>query len=495
MFSLVEESKTSSSHPRVETSGTCLRIAENTCIIVANQCGGQSMNPFLLLFFVTGSAFSVVLGLFSISSLTERKRRAALIGALLFAVFASIWFGLLLIFHPDDYILAAGIILLAVPAISFFMPIGKTKAEKISSIDEKVDERDTIFARAQYRPGTEEYDAYYRERPEKKETDDRIRSLPELLSPGGQYYHPLRSEYVASLFGLEERLITHVDGAVNFNTQRIDPAEMSGILKKLALHLGADEVGIGRLNPYYVYSHVGRGPERWGAEIKNKHPYAIAFAVEMDYAHVEQAPGIGISEETALQYLNLQRMSIVLAEYIRHLGYQARAHVSGSNYQIMLPPVANDAGLGEVGRLGYLISPRFGARIRLGAVTTEIPLVPDKPIQFGVHDFCERCRKCAVNCPPGAIPYSSKTMIRGVEKWQLHIDKCYRYWRVIGTDCGLCMKVCPFSHPDRLVHNILRAGVKRSSFARLVSVYGDDLFYGKRVTCHEIQTKGNSQSI
>jgi ferredoxin len=78
-------------------------------------------------------------------------------------------------------------------------------------------------------------------------------------------------------------------------------------------------------------------------------------------------------------------------------------------------------------------------------------------------------------------------MVRGVEKWQLDIEKCYHYWRVIGTDCGLCMKVCPFSHPDNLIHNILRAGIKRSSFARSVSLLGDGLFYGKEVAIRGVQ--------
>ncbi|MGB2697504.1 MAG: reductive dehalogenase, partial [Candidatus Zixiibacteriota bacterium] len=365
--------------------------------------------------------------------------------------------------------------------ILFFLPIGKNKSLKITNITEWVDERDVIFSRAQYKPGTEHYQIYYKIRPEKKKIDDKIRRLPELLAPGVKYYDPLRSEYVRSQFDIEESLVTQVDGSVTPDKHPVDPEEMSRILKNLTLHLGANEVGIAKLNPAYVYSHVGRGPEPWGKEIKNDHPYAIAFTVEMDYSKVEEAPKIGITEETALQYLNAQRISIMLAQYIRKLGYGARAHISGSNYQIMLPPVANDAGLGELGRLGYLISPRFGARIRLGAVTTEIPLVPDKPITFGVQDFCEKCKKCAVNCPPDAIPDGDKTTIRCVEKWQLDIEKCYHFWRVIGTDCGLCMKVCPFSHPDTLAHNILRQGIQHSSFARSVSVYGDDLFYGKKV--------------
>jgi len=445
------------------------------------------MNVFLLLFFVTGTLISLFWGLFGISSLIEKKHRAALTSTLFFVAFAGIWFGGFLIFHPNASILAVVVILVAILGLLFFKRTGKTKVQKITVITERVDERDTMFAREEYRTGTEKYDAYYAMRPEKKEVDDKIRRLPELLAPGGQYYDPLRSEYVASQFEFQKSLTTYVDGPVNPDKQGIDPEEMSGVLKKVTLRLGADEVGIARLNPYYVYSHVGRGPEPWGAEIKNKHPHVIAFMLEMDYAQVEEAPRIGITEETALRYSNAQRISIVLAEYIRHLGYEARAHVSGSNYQIMLPPVAYDAGLGEVGRLGYLISPRFGARIRLGAVTTGIPLVPDKPIEFGAQDFCEKCRKCADSCPPRAIPCGNKTMVRGVEKWQLHIEKCFQYWRIIGTDCGLCMKVCPFSHPDTLVHNILRQGIKRSSFARSVSVYGDDLFYGKGVKFHEIQ--------
>ncbi|MGB2805188.1 MAG: reductive dehalogenase [Candidatus Zixiibacteriota bacterium] len=446
------------------------------------------MNLLSLLFFVIGAAVSLFLGLFGASSSIERKLRAAFISALLFVVFGGIWFGGFLVFHPGHYVLAAAALLIAVPALLFFLPVGKTKMLRINTITERVDERDVIFARAKYEPGTERYDAYYRMRPENKEIDDKIRSLSELLSPAGLYHDPVRSEYVASQFRLEEQLVTLVDGPVSSDKHQVDPGEASAILKRMTLHLGAAEVGIARLNPYWVYSHVGRGPEPWGAEIKNDHPYVIAFSVEMDYAQVQEAPGIGISEETALQYLHAQRISIVLAEHIRQLGYQARAHVSGSNYQIMLPPVAYDASLGELGRFGYIISPRFGARIRLGAVTTEIPLVPDKPIQFGVQDFCEKCKKCAENCPPGAIPTGSKTMVRGVEKWQLDIEKCYHYWRVIGTDCGLCMKVCPFSHPDNLIHNILRGGIKRSSFARAVSLSGDGLFYGKKIELPQIET-------
>ena len=274
-------------------------------------------------------------------------------------------------------------------------------------------------------------------------------------------------------------MIDDVDGDIN--PMKIDstPEQFSRIIKDFSLYLGADEVGLAKLNPAWVYSHVGRGPEPWGSQIENNHKYAIAFTFEMDYDQVEGAPGMPITEESARQYLRATTISLALAEYIRSIGYPARAHISGSNYQIMLPPIAGDAGLGELGRFGYLISAKYGARVRLGAVTTDLPLIPDKPITLGVQDFCVKCKRCADVCPSGSIPKGDKVNVREVEKWPLQVETCLHYWRVIGTDCGLCMKVCPFSHPPNLVHNLIRSGIKRSSFARSISVYGENLFYGR----------------
>ena len=54
------------------------------------------------------------------------------------------------------------------------------------------------------------------------------------------------------------------------------------------------------------------------------------------------------------------------------------------------------------------------------------------------------------------------------------------YWNVIGTDCGICMTVCPYSHPDSFHHNILRLGIKYSGAVRYGALWMDDFFYGKR---------------
>ncbi len=401
--------------------------------------------------------------------------------ALIFtAAISAVWLAYYHIFSFSMIMLSIPPASVIIFAFLFFAPDGKISAIEIDNPGERVDERDVMFAREEYEPGDSRYDAYYSAKPEQKEVDDAIRELPRLLEPGGKYYDPIRSPYIDSIFDSVRYLTTRVDGEISPDRGEIDPSEITKTLKRTIMNMGADDVGIAPLRQEYVYSHVGRGPEKWGSVIVNNHKYAIMFALEMDYDHVESAPELPITEESANKYLKAALISVEIARYIRSLGYPARAHIAGSNYQIILSPVAYDAGLGELGRLGYLISPRFGPRIRLGAVTTDLPLKIDKPLDFGIQDFCEKCLKCAVNCPSGAIPYEEKVSVRGVKKWQLDIEKCIRYWRILGTDCGLCMKVCPYGHPPTLFHNIVRKGIRRSAFARGISIKADDLFYGKR---------------
>lgn len=435
------------------------------------------------LYLAVGITFDLFLVYFSFSSIQEGKRRAALTGLVCALLFGAAWIGAFLLIRGNGLLLVAAATAVVVPVLLFFLPFSRGNPIRVNGPTEKVDERDVIFAREEYVPGSGKFEAYYAMRPENRAADDRIRELPVLLRPGGRHYDPVVSPRVGKMFTVIRRMTTEVDGPVSRKRDDHDPGEMAATVKEQALRLGADEVGVARLNEMYVYSHVGRGPDQWGAPIVNDCRFAVVFSVEMDLPRVEEAPRIGITEETAVKYLKAAQISISLARTIRTLGYPARAHIAGSNYQIMLPPVAHDAGLGELGRNGYLVSPKFGARTRLGAVTTDLPLQPDGPVTFGVQEFCGRCRKCAENCPSGAIPMGGKSEVRGVEKWPLHVEKCLHYWRVLGTDCGLCMKVCPYSHPPTLLHNMVRAGISRSAFARVVSLWGDDLFYGRKVPC------------
>ncbi len=104
---------------------------------------------------------------------------------------------------------------------------------------------------------------------------------------------------------------------------------------------------------------------------------------------INAAPRMPAVMESARQYAESGKIAVILAAAIRNLGYPARAHID-SNYRVIAPLVAKDAGLGEIGRMGLLMTPRLGPRVRLAVVTTDVPLVTDQPtFDPTVIDFCQ----------------------------------------------------------------------------------------------------------
>jgi epoxyqueuosine reductase QueG len=143
--------------------------------------------------------------------------------------------------------------------------------------------------------------------------------------------------------------------------------------------------------------------------------------------------------------------------------------------------VARDAGLGEIGRMGLLMTPHLGPRVRIGVVTTSLPLETNQYIpDLSVLDFCTRCKKCAENCPAGAISFSDAVKDDTMCRWTIKHEACFTYWCVIGTDCGKCIQVCPYSHPDNLLHSFIRKGIKNSGLFSSIAIKMDDIFYGRR---------------
>ena len=371
-----------------------------------------------------------------------------------------------------------GTILLTVLVI--LLPFGKRPELKISGRQEQLDERDALFHRFYtLRPEMPEFDSYYRQHPEKREFDDMVRAMPSFEEAGGRSYHPLVSLYQKAIFDQVEVLAGDLDQPPCDQVQEISPREITARLKGFARYLGADLVGTTLLNPAYIYSHVARDPDKWGEPVSLDHRYAIVFAVEMNFEMVKHAPWSEVITESSFEYFETAKIATIVSRYIRLLGYEARAHVD-QNYRVMCVPIAVDAGLGELGRLGLLMTPQYGPRVRLSVVTTNLPLLQDQPSYFGVQDFCEICKKCAVNCPSGSIESGEKKTCKGVEKWQSKMDSCYRFWRLQGSDCSVCLKVCPYSHPGTFFHNLVRRLIKINPLNRRLALWADDMFYGRR---------------
>lgn len=427
------------------------------------------------------------LGAFGLSSYREGERRAAGVAwGLGFAASLPLFLATMLPLRAEVLIL--GVLAAAVVAgvVLFLLPVGRDLP-----VDEfpqtRLDERDIMFARGRLEPGTPNYEAYYALRPENQAADDTTRSLPGILSPEASAYHPLVFASTDASFFLTKALRDAVDGSAELaevgpvapQPTSSEAGSMAAYLKGLARYHGAHSAGITELRPYHVYTHIGRGSGEYGAPITLDHRYAIAFTVEMDHALVSAAPDAPTIMESARQYVEAAKIAVQLASFIRLLGYPARAHIDG-NYRVIAPLVACDAGLGEIGRMGLLMTPALGPRVRLGVVTTDLPLAVDqRRVEPSIIDFCRVCKKCAACCPPRAIPRDDRQRIDGALRWRIDDEVCFRYWNAIGTDCARCMAVCPYSHPDSPMHNVVRWAARHSGMARRAVVWLDDLFYGR----------------
>ncbi len=254
-----------------------------------------------------------------------------------------------------------------------------------------------------------------------------------------------------------------------------DTADVTKKIKIMAAYAGADKAGVTALDRRWVYAgstpNVNEAgppdtkpivfrdvdqPMETNSELVI--PDSVRYAVVMLFVHPRALNQIGpstvASSSSAGQgYAQSGLAAVALAQAIRSLGYVA---IPSMNDTALGVPMAIDAGLGELGRLGYLITPEFGPSVRIGKVLTNLPLVPDSPITFGVTEYCTTCGICAVECPSGAIsPDKERTFAPpkstmpcgspGALKWYINGKKCFRWWINTGAGCSRCMDVCPYT--------------------------------------------------
>jgi epoxyqueuosine reductase len=210
-----------------------------------------------------------------------------------------------------------------------------------------------------------------------------------------------------------------------------DPAEMAQQVKAKATELGADMVGICRLQLHMI---------DLGEDVS--HEYVIVACVAEDYEKVLHGAN-AVEEEAMRTYAKCAEIATDLATYIRNLGYPALAHHNGGS-EVQAIPIFYQVGFGELGRHGSLINEKYGGSFRPGFVTTDLPLVEDQPREFGVQDFCMNCDVCQLNCPGDAIP-KEHVMTHGIKRWLIDLEKCYPYSRLRDEYCHLCVDVCPYN--------------------------------------------------
>lgn len=290
--------------------------------------------------------------------------------------------------------------------------------------------------------------------------------------------HPLSGALVA----MQAKLREVVDGVTAAEKAPIpeDPVMLARHIKETAYFLRADAVGICKLPPYAVYSHCFPN----GDPVDLNHKFAISILVDQDSRTADATSGHDwISNSMSfVAYSASGFIACILADYIRRLGYPARAH-HAFDYQVVVPPILLWSGMGEMSRMSEcVLHPFLGPRFKAAIVTTDLPMACDRPIDFGLQDFCAKCKKCSRECPSGALSDGDKILHNGYERWPGDIKKCtsMRVGNQKGASCGTCLTVCPWNKPYTPFHRLIGMAVRRSSLARSLAVRADDWFgYGK----------------
>ena len=97
---------------------------------------------------------------------------------------------------------------------------------------------------------------------------------------------------------------------------------------------------------------------------------------------------------------------------------------------------AQAAGMGVIGWHSMLITPEYGARVRLAMVLTDAPLAPR--ISAAGEFPCPACGgACIKICPVKAIPKPRKA-----ERWNINKYACSTYLEAT-ISCAECLRVCP----------------------------------------------------
>ncbi|MFS0559989.1 tRNA epoxyqueuosine(34) reductase QueG [Terribacillus sp. 179-K 1B1 HS] len=136
----------------------------------------------------------------------------------------------------------------------------------------------------------------------------------------------------------------------------------------------------------------------------------------------------------------LNKLAAFLAERVD--GFTCRSMVDTG--ELSDRAVAERAGIGFSAKNSFVITPEFGSYVYLGEMITNIPFLPDEPVE----DSCGTCTKCIDSCPTGAL----------VQGGQLNAQRCIAYLtqtkdflpdefrskignRIYG--CDTCQLVCP----------------------------------------------------
>lgn len=191
-------------------------------------------------------------------------------------------------------------------------------------------------------------------------------------------------------------------------TARSSRENLARAVKRKALSLGAHLVGIAPMERMEG-APPELDPRRLLPEAKSLISMAYRINRGIQQLHLRGVSPMPFSRFAGLEpKVRLDEMALDLANFLEDMGYISLPVPANQYYyqekgvgEISHKHVAMAAGLGRLGRGGFLVTPQYGGAVQLISVLTTAQLQPDAMLK---KDPCQGCpQPCVSICPVQAI--------------------------------------------------------------------------------------------
>lgn len=191
--------------------------------------------------------------------------------------------------------------------------------------------------------------------------------------------------------------------------------------------------------------------------VRDSLPLAVVIALRVSRAvlsTLEDGPNLLYFHHYRQINAQLDRAATTISAEIERRGYSALPIAASQIVdwekmagQVSHKEVARLAGLGWQGRNNLLVTPQLGSQVRLATILTDLPLVPDHPLEAD----CGSCRRCVAVCPAKAI--GDIADVFDLPACRDKLSEFRKTRRIPQHICGVCVKACPgpihIAHTDR----------------------------------------------